>query len=67
VSGDPPDWFVWPLFELQKSVYQNTAIKGSFRLVVSAEMALRLGIPPGENMLIAGPAGYVDIRGEEKP
>jgi hypothetical protein len=58
----PPDWFVEPLMALAVSVVKNTGLRSpSMRLVVDAELGLRLGIAPGETMAIHTVAGYVNV------
>ena len=57
----PPDWFVEQLHALQLAVFEH-GIPDNLTIVCTAESGLRLGLPPGGKMDVAGPCGYVTVK-----
>jgi hypothetical protein len=58
----PPSWFVEPILRLALSSYENALVKrGIVSITIRGLLAERVGLAPGEKMLLATPDGDIEI------
>lgn len=60
-----PEWFIERLYDLQQAVTINTGLAKTFSITITADLAMRVGIVPGEVVRIMGPAGIIQINAEK--